>query len=331
MDQSFISIIIPCRNEEKFIGKCLDSIIFQDYPKESLEILVVDGASEDRTKEIVKSYSEKYGFVKLLDNPQKYTPFALNIGIGAAKGDIIVRMDAHSGCEKDYLSKCVRYLKDYNADNVGGVIKTLPVENTISAKSIAYCLSHPFGAGSSRFRTGIKEPTFVDTVFGGCYKREVFEKIGMFNENLKRSQDLEFNLRLKKAGGKTLLVPDIISYYYPSVDFESFFRHNFLDGIWSVYPMKFVKMPFRLRHYLPFLFVSSLLVSGISGIFFPVFSLLFLSIAGLYFFTAVYFSFLAAFKENDPKLFLALLIAFVIRHFGYGFGSVWGLIKLLRG
>ena len=115
---SFISIIIPCRNEEKYTGKCLDSIIMQDYPKENLEVLVIDGASEDKTREIVQDFSSQYPFIKLLTNPQKFTPFALNIGIKAAKGEIIVRMDAHAGYEKDYVSKCVAHLMESGADNV---------------------------------------------------------------------------------------------------------------------------------------------------------------------------------------------------------------------
>jgi GT2 family glycosyltransferase len=237
-------------------------------------------------------------------------------------------MDAHAVYEKDYLSKCVRYLKDYNVDNVGGIIKTIASENTISAKAIAYSLSHPFGVGSSLFRSGIKKPTFVDTVFGGCYKREVFEKIGLFNENLKRSQDLEFNLRLKKAGGKILLVPDIVSYYYPSGTLVSFFEHNFVDGIWSILPVKFTKMPFKLRHYIPLLFVSSLLGSALLSIFFSLFLYLFLFISFLYLSLNLYFSVKISVKEKDLKLLFFMPLAFSARHIGYGLGSIFGLFKI---
>ena len=205
------SVIIPCRNEEKFIGKCLDSIISQDYPREDLEVLVIDGISEDKTRKIIKDFSLKYSFIKLLDNPNKFTPFALNIGVKAARGEIIIRMDAHAGYEKDYISKCVKHLEEHSADNIGGVIKTLPKENTLVAKSIANCLSSFFGAGGSYFRLGTEKPKWVDTVFGGCYKRKVFEKVGLFNEKLLRSQDIEFNKRLKRAGGRVLLVPEIVA------------------------------------------------------------------------------------------------------------------------
>ena len=306
-----VSIIIPCRNEERYIGKCLDSIVSQDFSKEILEVLVIDGMSEDKTKEIVAKYASKYSFIKLLDNSKKFTPFGLNIGVKEAKGEIILRMDAHASYEKDYISKCLKYLKEYNADNVGGILKTLPAENTISAEAIALSLSHPFGVGTSYFRLGAKEPREVDTVFGGCYKREVFEKIGLFNENLKRSQDIEFNLRLKRAGGKILLVPDIISYYYPKSNLEDFFLHNFEDGTWAVLPLKFVKTPLKLRHYIPLIFVLTLPLSIWPYI--PI---------------SLFFSAQIAFCEKDPRLFFVMPLIFATRHFGYGLGSIFGLIKL---
>ena len=309
----FVSIIIPCRNEEKFIKRCLDSVLGQDYPKDKLEVLVIDGMSEDRTREIIKEYSEKYPFIKLLENPNKFTPFALNIGIKNAQGEVILRMDAHAGYEKDYVSKCVKYLKEYNADNVGGVMKTLPRKNNLAARAIALCLSHPFGVGGSQFRKGTDKPKWVDTVFNGCYKKEIFDKIGLFNENLIRSQDMEFNLRLKKAGGKILLHPEIVSYYYPKSNLKDFFLHNINDGIWAIYPLKFVKIPLRLRHYIPLIFILTLPLS-----IWP------------YILLSLFFSAKIAFREKDIRLFFIMPLAFGARHIGYGLGSVWGLVKLLR-
>ncbi|GJQ23461.1 MAG: hypothetical protein HBSAPP01_12510 [Candidatus Brocadia sapporoensis] len=216
-----ISIIIPSRNEEKFIDKCLDSIIAQDYSKEKLEILVVDGMSNDKTREFIKGYSKQHRYIKLLDNPGKIVPTAMNTGIRDAHGEIIIRMDAHNIYEKDYVSKCVKYLQEYNVDNVGGIWVTLPGSNTLIAQSIAFALSHPFGVGNAYFRIGSKEPRYVDTVPFGCYKREVFQRIGLFDEDLVRNQDDEFNLRLTKNGGKLLLVPDIVSYLNSANDFRS--------------------------------------------------------------------------------------------------------------
>ncbi len=307
----FISVIIPCRNEKNFISKCLDSVIGQDYPKDKLEVLVIDGMSEDGTREIVKDYFEKNSFIKILDNPKKFTPFGLNIGIRAARGEIIVRMDAHAGYEKDYISKCVKYLEEYNADNVGGVMETKAGEDSIVARAISFCMSNFFGTGGSPFRVGSKEIREVDTVFGGCYKRKVFDRIGLFNEKLQRSQDMEFNIRLKKAGGKIILAPDIISYYYPKSDLKEFFIHNINDGIWAILPLKFTKKPLKLRHYLPLMFVLTLPIS-----IWP------------YLLLSIYFSARITVMEKDVRLLLLMPVVFISRHIGYGIGSIWGLIKL---
>ena len=330
---SFVSIIIPCRNEEKFISKCLDSIIANDYPKDKLEILVVDGMSEDRTREIIeklKAKNEKLK-IKVLDNPKKFTPFALNIGIKEAKGEIIIRLDAHATYIKDYILKCIKYLKEYNADNVGGVWKIMPRENTLINKAIVFASSSFFGAGNAYYRMGYSgKAKWVDTVFCGCYRREVFDKIGLFNKNLAKSQDMEFNIRLRKVGGKILLVPDIVSYYYPKSNLKDFFLHNIKDGIWAIYPLKFAKVPLKLRHYIPLIFVSGLLGTGLLGIFFPIFFWLFLFIIGVYFLVSIYSSFKIMIGEKDFRYFFLMPIAFACRHIGYGLGSLWVIFTILK-
>lgn len=309
---SKISIIIPSRNEEKFIGDCLNSVIANDYSKDDLEILIVDGASEDGTRDIIKSYARKYSFIKLFDNPKKIKAVALNIGIENSRGEYILIMDVHAGYEKDYLSKCVKYSKEYGVDNVGGILKTFPVKNTLFAKAIAISLSHHFGTGGSYFRMGADSPKEVDTVFGGCYKREVFDKIGLFNENLIRSQDIEFNLRLKRAGYKILLVPDIVVYYYPKENLKDFFWHNIEDGIWAILPLKFIKKPMKLRHYIPLIFILTLPLS-----------------IWLYIPLTLYFSMKIAMREKKIGYFFVMPIVFATRHIGYGLGSILGLIKLI--
>ena len=329
-----VSVIIPCRNEAKFIANCLESILKQSYPKDKMEILVIDGMSGDKTREIIeklKAKNEKLK-IKVLDNPKKFTPFALNIGIKNSKGEIIIRLDAHATYIKDYILKCIKYLKEYNADNVGGVWKIMPRETTLINKSICLASSSVFGAGNAYYRMGYsKGLKWVDTVFGGCYRREVFDKIGLFNENLVRSQDMEFNIRLRKAGGKILLVPDIVSYYYPKPNLKDFFLHNFEDGIWAVYPLKFVKVPLKLRHYIPLIFVLGLLGTGLLGIFFPIFFWLFLFIIGVYFLVSIYSSFKIMIGEKDFRYFFVLPVVFAARHFGYGLGSFWGIVKLMKG
>lgn len=324
-----VSVVVPCRNEEKFISKCLDSVLANDYPKDNLEILVIDGMSQDKTREIIKKYARQYPFIKLLDNPKYITPCALNIGIGQSKGEIIVRMDSHATYEKDYIRKCIDYLGKYKADNVGGIIKTVSSGNTLMAKSIAICMGSGFGAGNSYFRVGAEKPIEADTVFGGCYRKEIFDKIGLFNESLKRSQDMEFNMRLKGAGGKIILAPDIVAYYYPSSKLKDFFLHNFNDGIWATYPLKFVKMPFRPRHYVPLVFVSALIISFLLGLFFRPFSYIFSGIIFLYVLAVLYSAIKVFLKEKKAAYLLSLPVVFAARHIGYGLGSIAGIIKIL--
>lgn len=315
----FVSAIIPARNEEKFISKCLDSILNNDYPKESLEIFIIDGVSEDKTKEIVNSYLPKNPFIKLLDNPKKYAPVAQNIGVKNSKGDIIIIMDAHVTYEKDYISKCVKYLLEYNADNVGGVLITTPAEDTLVAKAISQVLSSPFGAGNSYFRTGAKEVIEADTVPYGCFKREVFDRIGLYNEKMSRSYDMDFNLRLKKAGGKILLVPEIVGYYHPRSNIRDFWDHNFLDGFWVTFPLKFGIKAFYLRHLVPLFFIGALFLTFLSPKFFL--------IIFLYLSVSFCFSFQISKKEKEWQYFFILPLIFGIRHIAYGLGSIWGLIK----
>ncbi|MDD1744391.1 MAG: glycosyltransferase family 2 protein, partial [Candidatus Methanoperedens sp.] len=318
---------IPCRNEEKFIGKCFDSIVSNDYPKEKLEVLVIDGMSEDKTKEIAHHYAQRFSFIKVLSNSEKIVPTAMNKGIKNAQGQIIIRMDAHNIYEEDYISKCVKYLQEYNADNVGGIWVTLPGDNGMIAQVIAFALTHPFGVGNAYFRIGFNKPKYVDTVPFGCYKREVFEKIGLFNESLIRNQDIEFNLRLKRAGGKILLVPDIVSYYQARSNLKDLFKQNFWNGFWVIYSIKFAEIPFSIRHLIPFFFVFLLLSSLLLSFLYNPFIYLFIFIMSIYTTTNLFFSLHISFK-NGFKYLPFLVVSFLTLHFSYGLGSLWGIVRL---
>jgi GT2 family glycosyltransferase len=293
-----------------------------------LEVLVVDGISEDNTRKIVKNFMQEYSFIKLLENSKKIVPTALNIGVNNAKGNIFIRIDAHNIYKKDYILKCVKYLDRYNVGNVGGVWITLPGDDTLIGQSIALALSHPFGVGNAYFRIGSEEPKYVDTVPFGCYRREVFEKIGLFDENLVRNQDLEFNLRLKKAGGKILLVPDIVSYYYARSTLRALAKNNFSNGFWVVYSTKFAKVPFSVRHLIPFFFVLSICGSLILSFIYRPFIYLFLLVFVAYLVSNIFFSFGISFKKGF-KYFIPVILSFSTLHFSYGFGSICGLIKLM--
>ena len=319
-----VSIIIPCRNEEKHISDCLDSIIANDYPKDKFEVLVVDGMSEDGTREIIEKYAQQSPNIKLLDNPKKIVPIAMNLGIENAKGNIIIRIDVHAEYPKDYISKVVHWLEKSGADNVGGILITLPGADTLKANAIASALSSPFGVGNAMFRTGVKEPTYVDTVPFGAYRKEVFSKIGLFDEELVRNQDDEFNLRLIKNGGKILLVPEIVSYYYARDSLSKLWRMYCQYGYFKIRVIQKIGAVLTVRQVIPSLFVGSLMLTGILSFLTKYFLGMFFVIFGLYLVANIAFSFHIALK-NGLKLFLVLPLAYATLHFGYGLGFLKGL------
>ena len=195
-----VSVIVPCRNEVKYIAACLDSVLANDYPKERLEVLVVDGMSEDGTRAVVERYARTCPFIRLVDNPRRVTPAALNLGIASARGSAIMIMGAHAAYPSGYISELVTWLRHSGADAVGGRCVTRPGRESVTGRAIAAAVSHPFGIGNSHFRTGAAEPRWVDTVPFGCYRRDVFERVGVFDEELVRNQDDEFNHRILRQG-----------------------------------------------------------------------------------------------------------------------------------
>jgi len=324
-----VTVIIPCRNEAEFIGRCLDSVMANDYPRDKLEVLVVDGRSSDGTREEVSRRQPSFTRLRLLDNPKKTAPCAFNIGIREAQGEAIMIMGAHSIYEPDYIAACIRHLREDDADNVGGVMVTKPRQDTPVGRAIVCCLSHPFGVGNSAFRVGSKEKKWTDTVFGGCYRKRVFERIGLFNEELEFSSDIELNRRLRKAGGKVLFVPGIVSTYYARSTFGAFIKHVFRNGVWAIFPLKYVhNLPVSWRHFVPLAFILGLISSGFLSIFVPAALWLFLSIVLIYLATGLYFSARIALEKKDMKYFLTMPAFFAALHLVYGAGSFWAAVRL---
>ncbi len=324
-----VSVVIPVRNEENFVGKVLDSILNNDYPKENLEILVVDGMSEDKTREIVKSYSEKYSFIKLIDNPHRYTPHALNIGIDNMSGEIMMIAGAHTTYSENYISECVKTIQN-GYDVAGGVMVTLPRSNNPKAIAIARVLSHPFGTGAKYRTREVKRVEEVDTVAYALYKKEIFDKVGKFNENLIRNQDIEMNLRIRRNGGKIALVPNAKSYYYARDTFKALWKNNFENGYWVIKSTKYAEMPFSVRHLVPLMFVMFLILGSILSLFSMMARFIFLSILALYFLIILISSAGIGIKEKSFEVFLYSLVVFVVLHMAYGVGSIKGLIFYRR-
>lgn len=325
-----VSVIIPARNEAGFIGRALDSILAGDYPAGRMEVIVSDGMSTDGTRERVAEYAARDRRVRMIDNPQRITPAALNRAIDAARGEIIARIDAHAAVAPDYLSRCIKYLESSGADNVGGSMRTLAQASGPFAGAIVAAMSHRFGVGNSYFRIGAGhgEPRWVDTVFGGCWRREVFDRVGRFNERLERSQDMEFSLRLKAAGGKTLLAPDVRSDYYARSDLRSFWRHNVLNGEWAVLPFVYSDViPVSLRHLVPLMFVIALM-AGLVAIAWTAWPLAMVAIP----YAALNLAASLDAARRERKLVLAALmpVAFASLHVSYGVGSLRGLMGIVR-
>ena len=321
-----LSVICPIYNEEKYIAKCIDSILAQDYPRDDLEVIFVDGMSSDRTREIVAEYSAKYPFIRLIDNPDRIVPPAMNIGIKASVGDILVRLDAHAVFPQNYFSELVKNLHKLDADNVGGVCRTLPINDTSVCRSIAYVLSSSFGMGNSHFRIGADSIKEVDTVPFGCFRRDLFERIGYFDEELVRNQDDEFNGRIIKNGGKIFLLPDLVIDYYARDTVAKVYKMFYQYGLFKPLVNKKLGQPATIRQFFPLLFVLGLILGPLTFLISSVFIWLYLGVL------LVYLTLSAIFSSKESRSLKEVLIkiwVYFVVHFAYGWGYINGIIKLI--
>jgi cellulose synthase/poly-beta-1,6-N-acetylglucosamine synthase-like glycosyltransferase len=262
------SVILPIRNEVKHIRTCLERLLTQDYPADKLEILVIDGMSEDGTRDIVREMIREHPErrLRLLDNPKRIVPPALNIGIQAAEGEIVIRMDGHTVPAPDYVSACVRALEATGAANVGGVIGH--TSDTPFGKAVAKAQGHPLGVGGAKFRYA-KEGQYVDTVPFGAFRREIFEKTGLFDESMIRNQDYEMNVRIRKTGGKIYLDPAIHAVYTPRDTPRRLWKQYFEYGWWRVETIRRHPDSLRWRQAIPPVFVAAVVLLGLLS-FWPV-------------------------------------------------------------
>lgn len=324
-----ISIIVPCYNEVRFIKKLLQNIIDQDYPKEGVEVFVIDGISNDGTREVIAGFIEAYSYIHLLNNENRYVSFALNKGISNSTGEIIIRMDAHAEYPHDYISRLVQSLVQLNADNVGGSWITMPGNSTIKSLAIASAISSPFGVGNAHYRLNIKTVRQVDTVPFGCYRREVFDRIGLFDEELLRNQDDEFNTRLIKNGGKIFLIPDIKINYYARTSVKSIRTMFYQYGLFKPLANMKVGRPATLRQFIPPLFVLFLILGTIGSLFIKSISLITLIFITFYLLIDLIFSLTISVKHSQPLLIIYLPWIFLIIHISYGFGYLMGIVKFV--
>lgn len=321
-----ISVICPIYNEESHIEACIQSVVNQDYPKDDIEVLFVDGMSTDRTRDIVMEYGRQYPFIKLLDNPMHTAPVALNTGIRAAQGNIILRLDAHSKYPENYFSVLVSKLKSTDADNVGGVCNTLPAKDTPICRAIAHAMSSSFGMGNSHFRVGVDREMWVDTVPFGCFRREIFDKIGFFDEELVRNQDDEFNGRILRHGGKILLLPQVVVDYFARDTINKTAKMFYQYGLFKPLVNKKLQKPTTLRQFFPPLFLAGIVIGGLLSFFSSTIMWIYFSILILYILMGIVSGLRSASRLSDVLL---MPIVFAAIHLSYGFGYWEGICKVL--
>lgn len=329
-EKPFVSVIIPCRNEADFIERCVRSVLACDYPHEKIEVLVVDGMSNDTTRDIIASMSKTDERINLIDNPKKIVPTAMNAGIEASKGEIIIRVDGHAEVPVDFIQKSVDVLNSHpEAWCAGGPIKS--INSNLVGNAIAAAMSSPFGVGNAMFRLGNYEG-YVDTIAFGAYWRLVFDKIGMFDEQLIRNQDDELNYRLIAGGGKIWMTPEIHSKYYTRGSLKKLWRQYFQYGFWRIRTMQKHRRPATIRQLVPLLLVSSLLLLLAGGFLWQPFWWLLFAETCFYSLGLLIGSIDVTRKTDIVNGLLAPLI-FIILHFSYGLGCLWGIARfvLLQG
>lgn len=326
-----VSVIFPIRNEADFIARCLGSVLASDYPAERLELLVVDGMSDDGTREVVRELAAREPRVKLIDNPQRIVPHAMNAGIRVARGEIIVRVDGHATVNADFIRRSVEELqKRPEVWCAGGPVET--INESYVGRAIAGAMTSPVGVGNAMFRLGNYEG-YVDTLAFGAYWKWVFEKIGLFDEELVRNQDDELNLRVVLGGGKIYLNPRIRSQYFARTSLLKLWKQYFQYGYWRIRTIQKHRQPATLRQIAPLIFVVVWIVLLLLSPLHWMLAYALAGFAGVYLLGVIAGAVDIARRIGPAEAVLAPVI-FAILHFGYGLGSlvgVWDFLVLRRG
>jgi cellulose synthase/poly-beta-1,6-N-acetylglucosamine synthase-like glycosyltransferase len=319
-----VAIIIPCKNEGGYIAKCLDSVIAADYPGHLKQVFVCDGKSTDRTDQIAGEYCKKFPYIRLLRNENETTPHGLNLGIKEANADIIIILGAHAEMYPDYIKQCIAcFESDQSVGCAGGIIENVFENETAHIISVA--MSSSFGVGNVYFRTGGKTG-YVDTVAFGAYKKEIFNKAGMFDTDLSRNQDDEFNFRVIKSGFRIYLSEKIKSKYYVRSSFKKLFRQYFQYGFWKVYVNKKHKTITTYRQLAPFFLLLFLIPGLFVSLLYAPFLKIYLALLIFYLLLILFF---AVVNTNKARLIPGVGLAFLILHVSYGAGYAYGIIYFL--
>lgn len=333
----FVSVIIPVRNEAKRIGACLHSLLRSSYPRDRWEIIVADGMSDDDTQQQVLCIAQEAPVaIYLLENVRRVTPIALNLAIALARGDIIIRADAHAEFGNDYVTRCVQVMLETGVDNVGGPVITRPGAATPMGRAIAVAMSHPFGVGNSAFRT-LRDARDVDTVPFGCFDARIFQFIGLFDERLWRNQDYDLNQRIRRFRGRIYMDPRLESVYYSRPTLRGLLRQAWENGYWNAMTHHLHPASFCLRHEIPMVFTLGVLFAAFSALY-----VLFWRFPGWLLACAIFSWFCvlcyvaltccvggSMARRHGRQFWPYWLLIFPTFHFTYGGGIAWGWINAL--
>ena len=322
-----VSVVMPVRNEGPYISRSLNAVLAQNYPADRLEIIVADGKSTDGTREFIQSLQLKHPNLKLINNPGQIAPTGLNAAFSESKGQIIVRIDGHCEIGRDHLRTCVRLLSEADVDGVGGPIETLG-EAPIS-RVIAVAMSSPFGVGGSAFRTIRDRTMLTDTIAFPAYKRSAMERVGLYDEELVRNQDDEYNYRLRKLGGRLLLSPELPVRYWSRSSLRSLGKQFFQYGFFKVRILQKHPLQMRVRQFVPPLFVAGLAAAIVVMPLYGKVAWLLFSLLGTYGVANLIWTAQSA-RCLDARLLTVLPLAFAVMHLAYGAGFLAGLVRFCR-
>jgi len=322
------SIIVPCYNERTTIQLLLDALYAQTYPRTDMEVVIADGASTDDTPSVIADWQQAHPDLRVVvvQNPARTIPAGLNTAIQASQGEIIVRLDAHSKPEPDYVTRSVAALLEDRGQNVGGVWDIQPSREDWIACSIAAAASHPIAVGDARYRYS-GQAAYVDTVPFGAFKRDLLEQVGMFDETLLTNEDYEFNTRIRQSGGKVWFDPQIRSVYYARENLNALARQYWRYGYWKVQMLRRYPNTIRWRQALPPLFVLTLIVLTLLAPFLTLVFWSLVSIITLYTAILVCVGGYLALQRNMPGFALGVPLAIACMHFSWGTGFLWGMIR----
>lgn len=320
----FVSVMLPIRNEARRIDAALASVLSQDYPADRMEVIVIDGISDDGTRERVEAAAARDARVRLIDNPRRIVPTGMNLATARARGAVLIRVDGHCEIERDYVRRCVEHLLRDGVDGVGGPVTT--IGETPLSEVIALAMSSRFGVGDSSFRTVTDRTMLADTVPFPAYTREIIARVGPYDEELVRNQDDDYNYRLRKLGAKVLLAADVRSRYYSRGTIRRLWRQYFQYGFWKVRVMQKHPLQMRPRQFVPPAFVAALLGSALLAIFSVAGAWLLGLVAGAYALANFAASARVA-RGKGMRTLLILPIVFATLHVAYGLGFLVGLLR----